>query len=130
MRRACKLCLSTFEPTTGYHSLGICFGCAKSITHEFIMAHTGEPDPRFAPTSVIEEYERNRTARSKKAKISQTLRKAVFERDGYRCQECGGHVDLEADHVFPESKGGKTDLGNLRTLCKVCNTMKGAGVPA
>jgi hypothetical protein len=62
----------------------------------------------------------------KKKPIPQALRKAVFERDGYRCKRCDGHIDLCADHIHPESKGGEMSLENLQTLCRTCNSKKGA----
>lgn len=60
--------------------------------------------------------------------IPRKLRHKVFERDGYRCRECGASVDdgatLEIDHIVPVAKGGKNDIDNLQTLCKKCNRMK------
>jgi hypothetical protein len=55
----------------------------------------------------------------------------VFMRDSFRCQSCGRspatHVGciLHVDHVVPWSKGGETEMGNLRTLCSECNLGKG-----
>lgn len=54
-------------------------------------------------------------------------RKIVFERDAYRCRECGDHRDLEIDHIFPISRGGSNAIENLQTLCKSCNLRKGTG---
>lgn len=62
--------------------------------------------------------------KSNKKPISSSLRKQVFERDAYRCVKCGDHHDLEADHIHPESLGGKATLENLQTLCKPCNMKK------
>lgn len=62
---------------------------------------------------------------AKKKKITAKLRKSVYERDKYRCKKCGTHIDLSVDHIVPESKGGKTRLDNLQTLCFPCNTRKG-----
>jgi len=52
----------------------------------------------------------------------------VLARDGLRCVRCGSTKleELHADHVHPWSKGGRTELGNLQTLCVRCNTRKGA----
>jgi 5-methylcytosine-specific restriction endonuclease McrA len=61
-----------------------------------------------------------------KSKIPGSLRTQVFERDAYRCRNCGGWHDLHADHITPESKGGPTTLENLQTLCQTCNLKKGA----
>lgn len=75
---------------------------------------------------LLPEPEISRSRR--KQKISGTLRTAVFERDLYRCKRCGDHRDLCADHIYPESLGGKATMENLQTLCRPCNTKKGAKV--
>ncbi|WP_311968892.1 HNH endonuclease [Pseudomonas baltica] len=61
----------------------------------------------------------------RKKVINSRMRLAVFERDGYACLRCKSQKDLRADHVFPESYGGETSLGNLQTLCALCNSWKG-----
>lgn len=54
-------------------------------------------------------------------------RRAVYERDNYRCQNCGalggprGEAVLHAHHVVPKSKGGTNQLRNLQTLCSQCH---------
>lgn len=63
--------------------------------------------------------------KNKKKKISQSIRRKVFERDKYRCVRCGTHLDLSVDHIIPESKGGAHDLSNFQTLCRSCNSKKG-----
>lgn len=60
--------------------------------------------------------------------ISAHLRKRVMERDGYACTECGDTNDLTLDHIYPWSKGGPDSYGNLRVLCRPCNSSKGAKV--
>ena len=50
------------------------------------------------------------------------VRRAAFERDGWRCVVCGRPGRLEAHHVTPLHKGGTPyDLGNLKTLCRSCH---------
>ena len=61
-----------------------------------------------------------------KKPIPAELRWAVFRRDKYRCVECGYDADLTADHIHPEVKGGRTGIDNLQTLCRRCNSKKGA----
>jgi DNA-directed RNA polymerase subunit RPC12/RpoP len=61
----------------------------------------------------------------RKASISNTLRTKVYERDLYRCVDCGTHLNLTCDHVIAESPGGETTLENLATRCKSCNSKKG-----
>lgn len=56
------------------------------------------------------------------------LRAAVYDRDGRACRECGSTSDLTLDHIYPYSLGGEDTLDNLRTLCRSCNSTKGARV--
>ena len=62
-----------------------------------------------------------------KAAIPDVLRWEVWERDNFTCQRCDTRRDLSIDHVMPESKGGSLELDNLQTLCRSCNSSKGAG---
>ena len=65
--------------------------------------------------------------RVERGKVSNKMRFAIYKRDGYRCKKCGrsnAHRDLEIDHIFPISKGGKSTFDNLQTLCHRCNTLK------
>ena len=51
-------------------------------------------------------------------------RLGVMERDNYTCQHCGKRGgDLQADHIKPFAyyKSLRFDLGNGRTLCKLCH---------
>lgn len=53
------------------------------------------------------------------------LRRAVLERDAYRCKKCGWHSStgsgLEMNHVATYAEGGETTLDNLDTLCATCH---------
>ena len=62
--------------------------------------------------------------RVERAKVSNKMRFAIYKRDGNRCIKCGSTRNLEIDHIFPISKGGKTKPDNLQTLCHSCNTRK------
>ena len=57
------------------------------------------------------------------------LRFELFKRDNFTCQYCGRNVKNDGikiviDHVIPYSKGGKTEMNNLVTACKDCNSGK------
>lgn len=53
------------------------------------------------------------------------IRNQVFERDNYTCKYCGSvGGKLEADHIFPISKGGLDTIDNLTTACRRCNRQK------
>lgn len=62
--------------------------------------------------------------------ISANRRRAVFERDLYRCVTCGTHLNLTLDHKHPVSLGGGNDIDNLQTMCMPCNAKKGVKVQA
>ena len=68
--------------------------------------------------------------RVERARMTDSLRYDVMKRDGFRCQICGATqadgVKLHVDHIRPVSKGGKTVMSNLRTLCDRCNLGKSA----
>ncbi|MDB4306165.1 HNH endonuclease [bacterium] len=59
-------------------------------------------------------------------KLSAGLRYLILRRDGFRCVLCGRNapddrVTLEVDHIRPIVKWGRTEVDNLRTLCRDCN---------
>ncbi len=54
------------------------------------------------------------------------FRESIFRRDGYRCKHCQTNDDLTIDHIVPRSKGGLDHKSNLQTLCRSCNSRKGA----
>jgi len=59
--------------------------------------------------------------------ISKKLRFEVFKRDSFTCQYCGAKapdVILEVDHIKPVAKEGSSDILNLITACKACNSGK------
>lgn len=60
--------------------------------------------------------------------MTDDMRYNVLKRDGFRCCICGATakdgVKLEVDHIIPVSKGGKSTMDNLQTLCERCNRGK------
>jgi 5-methylcytosine-specific restriction endonuclease McrA len=58
------------------------------------------------------------------ARLTQKLREEVFKRDGYACRYCGDTENLACDHIIPASHQGPTELDNLVTACKRCNSRK------
>ena len=55
------------------------------------------------------------------------VRRAVFERDGWRCVECGKAGRPECDHISPmqrEPGQDPFDPNGLQTLCRKCHVEK------
>jgi 5-methylcytosine-specific restriction endonuclease McrA len=50
-------------------------------------------------------------------------RRAVFARDQWSCQYCGGAAE-NLDHVVPRSKGGLHTWENVVAACRRCNSRK------
>jgi 5-methylcytosine-specific restriction endonuclease McrA len=67
-----------------------------------------------------------RVPRTVQRKIS---RRALFARDGWRCQYCGGTGRLTLDHVVPRSRGGESVWENVVASCAPCNLRKGDRLP-
>ena len=63
----------------------------------------------------------------------------VAERDGWSCWLCGGDIDPHApantanagtlDHLVPRSRGGGSELANLRLAHRRCNVRRGNHLP-
>ena len=63
----------------------------------------------------------------------------LAERDGWVCWLCGGEIDPgaptgspwrgTADHLVPRSRGGSSELVNLRLAHRRCNMRRGSHLP-
>ncbi|ELF1060233.1 DUF262 domain-containing protein [Campylobacter upsaliensis] len=71
--------------------------------------------------------------------FSDSVKRAVYEKQGGVCANSDGHIkgvkcpnekqkldieQMEADHITPWSKGGKTEKENCQMLCVECNRRK------
>ena len=59
------------------------------------------------------------------------VRRYVFERDGWRCVECGRAGKLECGHITSlecEPRQDPYDVNGLQTLCRECHIAKTAKV--
>lgn len=68
------------------------------------------------------------SSKIERSKMSVSLRYDILKRDHFKCSICGkgkeDGVKLEVDHIIPVSRGGKTEMSNLQTLCETCNRGK------
>lgn len=70
--------------------------------------------------------------------ISPVTRRAIYERDVWKCQLCGKRVGKKfppshnrapsLDHIVPRSLGGSDDPSNLQLAHRICNSRKVAQV--
>lgn len=67
-------------------------------------------------------------AEPRREPIPAEVKRAVWERDGGACVECGSAFDLQYDHVIAFSLGGASTVENLQILCAPCNRAKGAAL--
>ncbi len=103
---------------------------------------TGKYDPKALEARIVEllddedvtnqkgicEYlldgnERHLNIRAFSTKMART----AYERQKGICPKCGKHFEIEqmqADHITPWSKGGKTIAENCQMLCEDCNRRK------
>jgi 5-methylcytosine-specific restriction endonuclease McrA len=56
-------------------------------------------------------------------------RRAVFARDNWSCQYCGGTAE-NLDHVIPRSRGGEHTWENVVAACRRCNARKENHLPS
>ncbi len=89
-------------------------------------------------------YRRNtitrRALRVTNGRVERIDAKAIFERDGWRCQLCGKKVSRRLyktkgikryanapshDHIIPISRGGEHIKSNVQCACYLCNCRKG-----
>jgi 5-methylcytosine-specific restriction endonuclease McrA len=92
-----------------------------------IVADAGKPlrsaAAEFVWPHVIRLLQYVRVPKAIKRKIS---RRALFARDGWRCQYCGSEGGkLTLDHIVPRSRGGESVWENVVTSCSPCNLRKG-----
>lgn len=124
------------EPKISYNCYKQRFGGWVNACTKFIEYKVG--GNILAEDFVLPDREEQKTLLNNKAEykkensrnVSLTLRLKVLTRDNFRCVFCGKSpatdvgTRLHIDHIEPFSKGGKSILENLQTLCEECNLGK------
>jgi len=120
----------------GYRSR---FGSWRKALESFAFKMNQEEVPTAEQTlqkeeqkpQIREEIKRHSVSVEDRRSIPLGLRYKVLSRDKFKCVRCGASpatdptCKLHIDHILPFSKGGKTTLENLQTLCENCNLGKG-----
>lgn len=112
---SCSACEEMVVECFTLADVRLCDRCAEFFANHYNKAHSG----------MWLTWKNERQPSAKRRDIPHKLRRAIFERDHYRCRYCGDFKGgLTLDHVMPVSRGGTDDLENLVTACKSCNSRK------
>ena len=95
--------------------------CARGDSLEFI-----EFRQKFLREYILQQLPKL-AVKDKNRNFTPDQRAVIYRLGGGVCAKCGKPVseeDFEADHIFPWSKGGKTQIENGQILCSDCNKEK------
>jgi len=106
------------------------FGSWRAALEAFVdSSNSPERELRALPPTQV-TLSQAEAPRSQSRDPSWRLRFLVYRRDRFTCVACGRSpatqlgIVLHVDHIVPWSKGGRTVLPNLQTLCETCNVGK------
>ena len=86
----------------------------KEITEAVLQECLDVTEHSFSPEQAVGPDRR----------ISDEVKREVWQRDLGKCVQCGGKEKLEFDHIIPVSKGGSNTARNIQLLCETCNRSK------
>lgn len=116
-----------------------CRECGKGFVAEYGNTRRIFCSAECSKRSVKRIWRKKERARLRLVYVEAVDPTKVFERDKWRCQECGvrtprrlrGTYDdraPELDHVVPLSQGGEHSYRNTQCLCRSCNGAKSNNV--
>jgi len=133
----CGICTKSFKNKRNleYH-LNICKGVNNSlechICHRIFNSHSAKSFHLKSCKPIIKDTnDINQEFQYKKTQLPQSIRISVW--DTYigrkigetKCYVCNNNnisqFDFHCGHVIAEKNGGKSDISNLRPICKSCN---------
>ena len=101
----------------------------EAIVTMFIRDHKKAKRKQAREKRRLEYQDRRMANDEEHAKVTRAMRYDVLRRDNFHCVRCGrgreDGVKLHVDHIVPVSRGGKSVMSNLQTLCEDCNCGKG-----
>lgn len=65
----------------------------------------------------MSDNHRNATER----RVWKVVRLLALDRDNWRCTKCGKAGQLEVHHILALKDGGKSELENVKSLCRTCH---------
>lgn len=113
-----------------------CFRRAERAAAALLKAYDDHGDLKNIDTLALRTVEEvakelgylSNQPKPRRQRITRDLTRKVWDRDGWTCQRCGSHTDLTVDRIYPVSRGGTNEFDNLQTLCRPCNSSKGAKI--
>lgn len=123
----CKVCGRHFQRSTSGAAAACSLRCKKKRK-------------KILGVDAKAEQSRLRKARRKDAFVERVIRRAIYERDGWKCGICGKRVNdnlavphplaKTIDHIIPLSKGGTHEPKNVRLAHFICNSKRGNDIVA
>lgn len=103
----------------------LCKDCVRELFFRFFDLYS---IPMMPETKGLFRY--TMKARGRRRGLPREISEQVFRKDKYTCVHCScsNRKLLTVDHIHPYSKGGEDKLSNFQTLCRSCNSKKGAKV--
>ena len=99
----------------------------RSYGGSWIILDSDEKEKAWLTDNKQGKSKQSTKSRSRRRSPTPSMRFDVLRRDNFTCVYCGRKspkVELQVDHIIPFSKGGLTELSNLRTACFECNIGK------
>jgi len=110
--------------------IAVSYTSPRSRNHYYKDYKINTNDIEYYCNECIKLREYRQSAKFQRSLMTDKLRYQVLNRDHHKCVICGATAKdgakLHVDHIVPVSKGGLTEMSNLRTLCERCNLGKGA----
>lgn len=100
----------------------------KRISELLMQADSKDPDYEIGkPKGIIPYVLSGNEQLLELRTFSDKVKLAAYERQHHRCNICGKEFkleEMEADHIVPWAKGGRTEPSNCQMLCRDCNRRK------
>ena len=120
IRKKCEICEKYFSTTPSHVGRKYCSRKCFEVSHKERMK--GKNNPAYINGNSYNK-------RSWRGQEWEGLRKTVYKRDGWVCQECGKHCEgreIQCHHKVPYKLTQDNSLENLITYCVRCHGIIGA----
>lgn len=128
------------RPAPEGHSVRVfisdCAVCQRCFVSPYTIKTCGARCTEAKRLSDKRDHRHRHRARKRGAFVLPVYRLKVYERDGWRCQLCGGRVARSKtaphpksptiDHIIPLARGGTHEPSNVQCAHFLCNARKGS----